>query len=389
MSSTRSDLRWGPSHEYIPPPGEGRGWLKVGAQTLIVLLLAALLPALIRDLLLLAGLAFLAHALLTRFTRAKRSPAPISERLTVDAAPGGCGAGAHAPPRWRCVPRVHARRRVGHRRPRARRHGPRTAPLREDQRCRDPLAARRARRRALDLDQARRDARHLALPRRARTGLAVRPRRREHRPARRGAAAVLVADPRRRHVGRGAADGTRDDLDHARRARHPQRAALVRALRRPPRTPPLRRASDGPADLRGAALGATRQPRPRRQSPGGQRQRGRQRRARRDRQNRRAGALLDLLRDRRHARRLQRRRHPPSRRPAQLRRRRTSRARPTPSTSPRPRTSKHSARHSSSACSSRSATPPTNTPRASPPGRPCSSAWTRSRTSPRSTTSPP
>jgi len=81
MSSTRSDLSWGPSHEYIPPPGEDRGWLKVGAKTLIVLLLAALLPALIRDLLLLAGLAFLAHALLSRFTRHERTPAPISERL--------------------------------------------------------------------------------------------------------------------------------------------------------------------------------------------------------------------------------------------------------------------------------------------------------------------
>jgi type IV secretion system protein VirD4 len=81
MSSTQSDLKWGPSHEYIPPPGEERGWLKVGAQTLIVLLLAALLPALIRDLLLLAGLAFVGHALLTRFTRHERLPKPLSERL--------------------------------------------------------------------------------------------------------------------------------------------------------------------------------------------------------------------------------------------------------------------------------------------------------------------
>lgn len=88
MSSTRSDLKWGPSHEYIPPPGQHRRWGKVGAQTLTALLLAALLPTLARDLLLLAGLAFLGHAILTRFTRAERSPAPLSERLTSTQRPG-------------------------------------------------------------------------------------------------------------------------------------------------------------------------------------------------------------------------------------------------------------------------------------------------------------
>src|ERR1039457_6372651 len=88
MSTSSSDRSWGPSHEYIPPPGQHRGWLKVGARTLIVLLFAASLPTLARDLLLLAGLAFLAHAILTRFTRAERSPAPLSERLTSTQRPG-------------------------------------------------------------------------------------------------------------------------------------------------------------------------------------------------------------------------------------------------------------------------------------------------------------
>ena len=82
MSTQRSDLKWGPSHQHLPPPREAHAWLKVGAQTLIVLLLAALLPALIRDLLLLAGLVFLAHAVFTRFTRPEQTSAPPSARPT-------------------------------------------------------------------------------------------------------------------------------------------------------------------------------------------------------------------------------------------------------------------------------------------------------------------
>jgi type IV secretion system protein VirD4 len=75
MSTSSSRRSWGPSHEYIPPPGQHSGWGKLGAQTFIVILVAVMLPTLARVLVGVAGLAFLAHATLTRFTRKQASSA--------------------------------------------------------------------------------------------------------------------------------------------------------------------------------------------------------------------------------------------------------------------------------------------------------------------------
>ena len=105
----------------------------------------------------------------------------------------------------------------------------------------------------------------------------------------------------------------------SRRKGHDQRGALARALKRAARTAALCREPHLSTGLRAPALGAEQRPQRSGNRARGPRREDRQRRARRDRQDRRAGALLDLLRHRRSARRLQRRRTTQGRRQPELR----------------------------------------------------------------------